>query len=469
MDVLLVHAYYLDRDVHERAIMRPYPPLGILSLSAYLKRHGIEVEVFDGTFSSPDALRDRIARDRPPVVGLYANMMTRANVLDAARFARAAGAFVVVGGPEPANYAEEYLARGVDAVVVGEGEVTLHELVTHHAAFGDRELDRIDGIVYRGEDGEPRRTAPRSLIEDLDALPLPDRDAIDLDAYLRTWERHHGRRAVSLITARGCPFTCTWCSHAVYGHTHRRRSPASVIAEVRHLKRRYAPDLLWFADDVFTISKRWVREYRELAMRENLVIPFETISREDRLDEATVAALRDLGCARLWIGSESGSQRVLDAMDRRTDAARVREMVHLLRRYGIESGMFIMLGYEGEELRDLEDTVRHLKEAAPDIFLTTLAYPIKGTAYHDRVADRVIPGGDFEEATDRDATVAGRRSRRFYDHATRWMVSEVNHHRLRSGPAPRRLPRLVKSYLNARVGRMGMWLTRNDVEVVADG
>jgi radical SAM superfamily enzyme YgiQ (UPF0313 family) len=469
MDILLTHGYFLAADPREQAIMRPYPPLGILYLSAYLKARGVEVTVFDGTFARPSDLREVLARERPPVVGIYANMMTRGEVVAAARFAKAAGSIVVVGGPEPASYPAEYLARGADVVVEGEGEVTLHELVSHLAELGLRDLDRVDGILYRGDDGEVRRTAPRSLIRNLDALPLPDREAIDIDAYVDVWRRHHGQGAVSLITARGCPFTCNWCSHSVYGHTHRRRSPSAVIEEVRHLRDRYRPDLLWFADDVFTISKRWIQEYRDLAVAEGLVIPFETISREDRLDEETVRALADLGCWRLWIGSESGSQRVLDAMDRRTDAARVREMVHLLRRHGIQTGMFIMLGYEGEEVRDLEETVTHLKAAAPDTFLTTLAYPIKGTPYHERVADRVIAAGDWESSSDRELTVAGRRSRRFYDHANRWMTSEVTHHQLRARPAPRRVPRLVKSYVSARVGRVGMWLTRNQLEAPDHG
>ena len=187
------------------------------------------------------------------------------------------------------------------------------------------------------------------MIADLDAQPFPDRAAIDQHAYVDVWRKHHGSGSVSLITARGCPFTCTWCSHSVFGYSHRRRSPANVVDEVEHIVATYAPDQLWYADDVFTINHKWLFEYAAEMERRGLRLPFETISREDRLNEEIIQTLARMGCYRLWIGAESGSQRVLDAMKRRTNAERVRSMVHLLQKYGIEVGMFIMLGYDGEE------------------------------------------------------------------------------------------------------------------------
>jgi radical SAM superfamily enzyme YgiQ (UPF0313 family) len=165
----------------------------------------------------------------------------------------------------------------------------------------------------------------------------------------------------------------------------------------------------------------------------------------------------------LWIGAESGSQKILDAMKRRTNADRVRAMVHLLQKNGIEVGMFIMLGYEGEDRSDLEATVEHLKAAGPDTFLTTVAYPIKGTPYYASVADRVISRQAWEHGSDRDYTVAGRHSPRYYKFATRWMVSEVALHRQRHSPT-RSYPRLARSFLSAQIGRVGMLLTQREVE-----
>jgi radical SAM superfamily enzyme YgiQ (UPF0313 family) len=331
-------------------------------------------------------------------------------------------------------------------------------------ADGGRDaLRAVNGLVVRMGDGAIVRTPPRANLPDLDAQPFPDRAAIDVARYVDTWRTHHGRGSVSLITARGCPYTCTWCSHAVYGYTHRRRSPENVADEVERILADHAPDMLWYADDVFTIHRTWLLRYADELERRGIRIPFETISREDRLDEEIVAALARMGCFRIWVGAESGSQRVLDAMQRRTDAARVPEVVHQLQRAGIEAGMFIMLGYEGEDVADLEETVALLKRANPDVFLTTVAYPIEGTPYAKEVSDRILPLAEWSVGSDRDRTVLGRHSRRFYGHATRWMVNDVAFHRARMRGS-RDVAALGRSWLNARLGRMGMRLTHREIE-----
>jgi anaerobic magnesium-protoporphyrin IX monomethyl ester cyclase len=214
---------------------------------------------------------------------------------------------------------------------------------------------------------------------------------------------------------------------------------------------------------VFTINHKWLYEYSAELERRGVRLPFETISREDRLNEEIIQTLSRMGCYRLWIGAESGSQRVLDAMKRRTNAERVRSMVHLLQKYGIEVGMFIMLGYEGEERSDLEATVQHLKLAGPNTFLTTVAYPIKGTPYYASVADRVISRRAWDNGSDRDYTIAGRHSPRYYQFATRWMVSEVALHRQRQSAKPD-YPHLARSFVNASIGRLGMLLTERERE-----
>lgn len=462
MDVLLTHGYFLFEDPEEREVMRPYPPLGILYLSSYLKEAGFEVEIFDSTFRSRDGFRELVRSEKPPVVGIYANMMTRTSVLRQISVCRNAGAKVVLGGPDPANYPGEYLDRGADVVVIGEGERTLEELLPRLHGRGRPELEDVAGIVFRDGD-DLVRTDSRPYIQDLDAQPYPDREAIDIDRYVRVWREHHGRGSVSLITARGCPYKCTWCSHAVFGYTYRWRSVEDVADEVELILDRYDPDMLWYADDVFTIKPSWFYDYAEELEKRGIRIPFETISREDRLDEDVIETLADMGCFRLWVGAESGSQEVLDAMKRRTDAERVVELVHQLQDHGIEAGMFVMLGYEGEEMDDIEETVTRLKQARPDRFLTTVAYPIKDTPYYEEVEDRIVPEKEWAEGSDRDLTVAGRHSRRFYENAMRWMNNEVAYHKeIRSSDPD--LTRLARSFVGAKAGRVGMWWTRNEVE-----
>ncbi len=199
--------------------------------------------------------------------------------------------------------------------------------------------------------------------------------------------------SVSLICARGCPYTCTWCSRSVYGDTHRRRTVANVVGEIELIRERYNPDMLWFADDVFTMHHKWFHQFHEEMKRRNLRIPFECISRADRLSEEILQKISELGGFRIWYGSESGSQRILDAMERKVSVAEIRTITKLAQKYGIKAGLFVMLGYPGEEIRDIEATVEHLKETNPDTFLSTVAYPIKGTKFYRQVEVRCLPTG----------------------------------------------------------------------------
>ncbi|MCC6612681.1 MAG: B12-binding domain-containing radical SAM protein [Anaerolineae bacterium] len=458
MDILLAHAYYLDEDPHERQVMKPYPPLGILYLSSYLKREGFDVGVFDSTFASLDDFAALLKREQPPVVGIYVNLMTKFNALRMIRLAKVQGATVIVGGPEPPYYAADYLKRGADVVVKGEGELTLAELLPHLARHGLHDLSNIWGIAYLDASGKLAETLPRPFIPDLSANPWPDREAIDIPRYMRAWKDHHGQSSVSVIHARGCPYTCTWCSHSVYGNTHRRRTPEDAADELLWIKERYNPDLIWYADDVFAINARWLFRYAEALKERGVRIPFECISRADRLNEDVVRTLAEMGCYRLWNGSESGSQKVLDAMQRKVQVEDVQAKTRLLKQHGIQTGMFIMLGYDGEQMTDITATVAHLKQCDPDIFLTTVAYPIKGTPYHAKIESDIYTGKAWDQRSDRDLDVKGRYTRRFYSFATRWMVNEValNHARLNGGAS---LPARVKMTTNIALGRAGMFLT----------
>jgi radical SAM superfamily enzyme YgiQ (UPF0313 family) len=456
-DVLLAHAYFLAEDAAERQIMRPHPPLGLLYLSSHLKRAGAAVSVFDSTFRTFADFTDRLDRERPPVVGIAVNLMTKRNALRMMAACRERGVKVVVGGPDPPYHAERYLDAGAAVVVVGEGERTVEELLSRlrlpdwRSAMAD-----VPGIVFRDGAGRLVRTSPRPLLPDLDAQPGPDRDAADMPRYLDAWRRRHGVGTVSLITARGCPYTCTWCSRSVFGTTHRRRSVTSVADEVEQIVDRYRPERLWYADDVFAIHRGWTLAYAAELDRRGLRLPFECISRAERIDDSVADALQSLGCFRVWIGSESGSQNVLDAMQRRVRVEQVQGTAARLHRRGIEVGLFIMLGYDGETLDDLRATIDHLKRTAPDVFLTTVAYPIKGTPYYQQVQQRVKGNGSWMETTDRDLVVRGRPVKRYYDFARRWITAEVSRERhLKS----RHYARAMRAASSALVGRLGMAMT----------
>src|SRR6266568_81573 len=433
MDLLLTHGYFLYEDPKELQIMKPYPPLGILYICAHLRRKGIQTEVFDSTFSTRQQLFDAIQDGPPSVLGVCANLMTRNNVVDILRRAKDAGWQTIVGGPDPGAYIEEYLDAGADFVVLGEGEVTLEELlpVLHGKSY--RPLEEIAGIAFRASNGSVTHTPSREQIRDINAQPWPAREAIDMDRYVAVWREHHRTGSVSLITARGCPYHCRWCSHQVFGKTHRRRTPASVADELAWLVERYHPDMAWMADDVFTIHHGWLFQYAAEMKRRGLKLPFECISRADRLNAQVVDTLAELGCFRVWIGSESGSQRVLNAMQRGVTVEQVRAATALAHSRGIKAGMFLMWGYQGEEVEDIEATVEHVKLANPDVFFTTVAYPIKGTPYFDEVSSRLVSLKPWAEGSDRDYRIRGRHSRRFYQYADQLLRSEVELARLCSG------------------------------------
>jgi anaerobic magnesium-protoporphyrin IX monomethyl ester cyclase len=423
MRLLLTHAYFLSEDPKERQIMKPYVPLGILYLSSHLRGKGLDVDIYDSTFGSREELFGILDAGPPAVIGIYGNLMTRRNVLDITARAHASGWKVILGGPEPANYANEYLAAGADLIVAGEGEYAIELLLASH--LDPAEWPSIPGIIFRAPDGSLFRTGPSQLIANLDSQPWPDRERADIPRYLKVWREHHGTGSVSLITARGCPYHCNWCSHSVYGKTHRRRSPKSVADEVAWIEQRYQPDMLWLADDVFTIHHGWIQEYAAEITRRNLKIPFECITRADRLNPRIAETLAALGCFRVWIGSESGSQQILDAMQRGVKVEQVREAVSLCKQNGIQTGMFLMWGYEGEEIADIEATVDHVKQCRPDVFFTTVSYPIKGTPYFDKVASRLVSIHPWEANTDREVRIRGRHSEKFYRHADELLKREM--------------------------------------------
>jgi len=455
-DILLTHGYFLAEDEKERQIMKPYPPLGLLYLSAFLKGVGLSVEVFDSTFAEFASLERKFAASPGGVVGIYTNLMTRRNVLRIIRAAKASRWTVILGGPEGANYIAEYLDAGADVVVTGEGEMTLTDLLHALPTQGVHRLHAVHGVAFRDETGAIVNTPTRLRIPDIDSLPFPDREAIDHGLYLDAWKKHHGASSINLITARGCAYKCNWCSHAVYGHSHRRRSPANVADEMQWIIERYDPDQVWYADDVFTISHPWLASYTAELQRRGIHRPFETITRADRLqNEGAAALLRELGCYRIWIGSESGSQKILDAMQRGVKVEQVRKSCALAQSHGMQVGMFLMWGYEGEDLEDIAATVEHVKASNPDIFFTTVSYPIKGTGYFDKVRERVRSPIVWQEATDRDYVIEGRRGGDYYKLADQWLRNEVEAFRL-GAANPARAAELLGTARRAREQMISM-------------
>lgn len=430
VDVVLTHGFYVREDPKELEVMRPYPPLGILYIHAYLRRAGLNPEIHDVTFLTHDDTRARLRSGPPGVIAIYTTHMVRRNVTFIMREAKALGWTIVIGGPDGDNCAREYLDHGADVVGVGEGEQLMLELLEALDQHGKHRLHSVAGIHFRDEHGVIVQTAARERLA-IDSLPWPSRDALEVSRYLDTWREHHGASSLNIITARGCPYTCKWCSHGVFGNSYRHRDVDNVVDEVDFLLQTYRPDQLWFADDVFTMNHPWLRKLHARFTDRGIRVPFETISRADRMmDEDLIRLLADLGCRRLWIGSESGSDRVLRAMDRRVSAEQVQWVVSRAKRVGIEIGVFLMWGYDGESIEDIEHTIEHVKQSDPNIFFTTVAYPIRKTRYAVELGPRVQYAEDWANSTDKDCVIQGRRTPPFYKAADRWLRNAVEAHRL---------------------------------------
>ncbi|MBD80617.1 MAG: B12-binding domain-containing radical SAM protein [Crocinitomicaceae bacterium] len=426
MKILLTHGYFLEEDAKEKSIMRPYPTLGLLYVSGYLKNKGVEHDVFDTTFSSTDLLRKHIKNTRPNVIAFYTNLMTKVKVIEFIRFIRnnenLKETKIVLGGPDITYNKNNYLKTGADYLIIGEGEETFCELVT--ALKSNSSVGEIGGLAYI-EEGELTVNAPRVKMKELENLPLPNRSAYPIHKYLETWKTYHGESALNISTQRGCPYTCKWCSTAVYGQSYRRRSAISVVEELQLLIKEYNPDTFWFVDDVFTVSHKWLEEFHQEILASGIKIKYECITRAERMNDKVIQWLKETGCFRVWIGAESGSQKVIDAMDRRVKVSQVKDMLIRTKAAGISTGTFIMVGYPGETLQDIHTTARYLESSLPDYFTITKSYPIKGTRLYDDIESEITKQPDWFTSTDREIDFKRPYSDRFYDLAVRYIHNRV--------------------------------------------
>ena len=447
MSILFTHAYYLSDDPKEQKIMKPYPPLGLLYVSAYLKSKNIDNAVFDTTFSSQAAQLDYILEKQPKIICIYTNLMTKIEVIKLLKILKTERynfPKIVLGGPDVTYNVENYLKAGADFLIIGEGEETTFEL--YNAIMFGGNLHQVNGIAFI-ENNKIIQTTARTKFKELDELPLPNREAINMHNYLNTWKNNHGKSSMTVSTQRGCPYTCKWCSTAVYGQSYRRRPANQVAEEMKMLKEQYNPDALWFVDDVFTVSHKWLLAFKEEVLKQDAVIPFECITRAERLNDEILQLLKDVGCFRIWIGAESGSQTIIDAMDRRVDVNQVKKVIQDTNAMGIETGTFIMLGYPGETEKDITETIQYLKDANPTLYTITIAYPIKGTSLYNDIEHKITTQPDWETSTDREIDFKRTYSRKYYQYAVSKVVNEVEFHRAISKTSIKALKLKTKSIL----------------------
>lgn len=422
MRIVGTHGYFLNEDVKEQKIMRPYPTLGLLYISSFLKAANKDVQIIDSTFLTRKEWEEALLLAAPKVIAFYSNLMTKVVVIELVAWCKKQlpESILVVGGPDVTYNKLNYLLAGFDFVVAGEGEQTMLDLT--NAIENNASYELIPGITYLHN--EALISGPERIkIKELETLPFPDRAAIPIEKYLAVWKHYHGKRTLNISTQRGCPYTCKWCSTAVYGQSYRRNSPKRVVEEIIHLKNDFGAEALWFVDDVFTVSHKWIEELHAEFKTNNLSIPFECITRAERLSTEVLKLLKEMGCFRIWIGAESGSQKIIDKMDRRVDLATVQNRIQETQKLGMEAGTFIMVGYPEENFEDIKQTMDHIHKCNPDLLTITKAYPIKGTGLYEAIKDQLTDELDWNTSTDRDIQIPLPYSDKFYDHSIRYLVN----------------------------------------------
>ena len=395
MNILFSHSYFLRFDPKQWRMGQPYAPLGTLYAAALMRDNGHSVALFDTMFvHTPDEVIDNLEAQKPDIFVIYDdgfNYLTKmclSNMRDAAfrmiKIAREKGCLVIVSSSDSTDHYEAYLNEGADFILIGEAELTLLELTTT-LQQSNPDYTTIQGIAFKQNDNVIK-TPRRKVIHDLDYLPMPAWDLADMDTYRQYWLKSSGYFSINIGTTRGCPFKCNWCAKPIYGNRYNSRTPGNVVKELKFLKEKYGFDHVWFCDDIFGLKPGWVNEFAELVTKENLHFRFKIQSRADLLlQEDNIKALAKAGCDNVWMGAESGSQKILDAMDKGITIGQIKEATKLLKRTGIHPSFFIQFGYPGEDKEDIRSTITMINELLPHSIGISVSYPLPGTPFYEKV------------------------------------------------------------------------------------
>ena len=388
--ILLGQSYFLRFDPKLWEARQPYPPLGTLYAASYLRQHGYEVALFDAMLAeSEEEWGNALDEHQPQYAVLYEDnfnylskmclLRMREAAFKMVEMAKQRGCIVLLCGADATDHYAEYLVKGADYCLLGEGEETLIELLNQLQE--GKETGRIIGLASRNTISPSRRPD----ITNLDNLPFPAWDLVDVEKYRSIWMKRHGYFSMNMVTTRGCPYHCNWCAKPIWGQRYNSRSPENVVAEMKWLKENFAPDHIWFADDILGLKPHWIEKFAEYLQEADAVIPFKCLQRADLVNQKTATALAKAGCKTVWIGAESGSQKILDAMEKGDSVEDIYNAAQLLRAHHIEVGFFLQFGYPGETWEDVQKTLKMVRECAPDDIGISVSYPLPGTKFFERV------------------------------------------------------------------------------------
>jgi anaerobic magnesium-protoporphyrin IX monomethyl ester cyclase len=398
-NILFSHSYFLRFDPKQWATGQPYPPIGTLYAAALMREKGYKVSFFDTMFvHHPDEVIPALETNAPDFFVLYDdgfNYLTKmclTNMREAAfkmiKLAKQKRCIVIVSSSDSTDHYEQYLQEGADFILLGEAEQTLAEL-TDAIKQAQTNFLSIPGLAYK-QGGAIIKTVKRNVLKDLDTLPFPAWDLVDIDIYRKTWLKHKGYFSLNMATTRGCPFKCNWCAKPIYGNRYNSRSPQNVVAELKILKEKFNFDHIWFCDDIFGLKPGWVNEFADLLELEQIRFRFKIQARADLLvQENYIKDLARAGCENIWMGAESGSQKILDAMDKGTTIEQIYTATRILKKNRIHPSFFIQFGYPGETKEDIVKTIRMINELLPYEIGISVSYPLPGTPFYERVKNEL--------------------------------------------------------------------------------
>ncbi len=430
MKVLFSHSYYYPLDKKQWSKKQPYPPLGTIQAAAYLRENGYEVELFDtNLIDNPLAIKDAIKRFEPDVLALYDdgfNYLTKmclTNMREAAfemiAIAKQFDLPVFVSSSDSTDQYELYLNNNADVIMLGEAEETLLELV--NSFENQSEYQSVTGIATR-VDTKTVKTPKRPVLKDLSSLPLPAWDLVEVETYKAIWLEGNGYFSLNIATTRGCPFKCNWCAKPIYGNRYNSRSPKHVVSEIELLINKYGPTHFWMCDDIFGLKPGWVQDFDHLIKSKNLNFKYTIQSRVDLLlKEDTIDALASSGAYEIWVGAESGSQKVLDAMDKGTQVEQIFEATGILKSKGIRIAFFLQFGYPEETQDDIQETIDMVLELMPDNIGVSVSYPLPGTPFYERVKNELGTKANWTESDDLDLMFANKYPKLYYRKLQRYI------------------------------------------------
>jgi len=398
-NVLISNTYFLALDPKQQDNMQPYPPLGALYAAAVLERDGHHVEFIDTIFKpSAASVFPTIKQFSGNIFFIcddgfnYLTKMCLVNMRNACydmiAYAKKNNYKVIVSSSDATDHSLEYLEHGADFIIIGEVEITLQQLI-NALQSKSTDFDTINGIAYLHE-SELIKTVPRPVLHDLDSLPLPAWKLIQMDVYKNAWINRSGYFSLNMTTTRGCPFKCNWCAKPIYGNRYNSRSPEQVVEEIAFLIKNYQVEHIWFCDDIFGLKPGWIKQFSELVVSKNLQFKFKIQCRADLLlDDENIHHLAIAGCDEIWIGAESGSQKILDAMDKGTTVEQIYTATRLMQKHGIKPCLFLQFGYLGELQADIDLTLKMVFDLMPHDIGISVSYPLPGTKFYEKVKSQL--------------------------------------------------------------------------------